>query len=413
MTTVLDLIRDVLGEDLSPDLIARVSEISPAKLRELRDRHRESVGQFSLPEKADGHLRPFVTSEGLSRADLRFEEKDFDYPDVTGSKEDAIKLHLLYCHSLVIHDPLPYILDYFDQKSAPRVALTRLANYLSFLNQVRRCVEAGHLFFFDNVEDIRRARHWPPELLDWDQIKERAASIDVSHDFAAELRPVPEEVRPYLLREALNSIGKTLVANQSQGRKCDLYFPARFYRDALVLVVGVVRGTMDIREVELRVLERLLSADVPNLDTLDLEDVARIRENEECFEVWRRAIGRGLERVAMLEPAGLLEPGMETIRLIREELLDESRRLREKVKESQFVAMAQRGLGTLTSGGLALLTLTALDADYFKPGPRAAQLALSTVYELLRSFLFSASSRPKKALLRHFLLFEKKRSEPG
>lgn len=416
MATVLDIIQEVFEEDLGPDLIIHVSDLSPARLYKFQERYSEFARAFHLPPKRGDHLRPFVTSTALHYAKQIYgfplSDRDFDLPETAGLQEDTIKQHLLYCHSLAVLDPLPYFLDFFRPSQADKQARIRFRNYLIFLNQIRPLVEAGTIFFLDeSYQDAYRRDFfpsrgpkqsfiWPPALADSEQVAVIAAEADLSEAFGeGEVRPL--ELRILYINNALESIATTLVASEFHNRNLDMYFPARFFREALRGVVTRVRENLQIREGELLLLERLLSVKVPNLADLDPQDLVRIREGEETFAKWRRAVGRALERIATLDPY-LLDPAQEATRVMQEELAEEQRRLQDDVKKSRFLAMAQRGFRSFTIGALAAVGLS----YFFDPAAAVARAGGAAVLDLLLSYLGGHGGVSERALWHHFLLFE-------
>src|SRR4051812_40866258 len=72
LMTVLDVIHELFGEELGPDLIARIPSLPDGVLPAFAERYFEFLGYDPIPAKGDGELRPFLTYDGLSVARAKF-----------------------------------------------------------------------------------------------------------------------------------------------------------------------------------------------------------------------------------------------------------------------------------------------------------------------------------------------------
>src|SRR5205823_990874 len=119
--------------------------------------------QFVIPAKPDNELRPYITSKSIRRGKLPFDFRGaFEQAPVTGEEEDVLKQHLLYCHSVAIHDPLPYYLDCVETSYRWEWIKAKITNYLAFLCQVQPLLREGILWLVDDVP-FRGGYHGDPE----------------------------------------------------------------------------------------------------------------------------------------------------------------------------------------------------------------------------------------------------------
>lgn len=85
-------------------------------------------GEFILqiPSKKVAELRPFIDLPQGARNSPGMDFV-FDFSSTVSDRMTSeIKKYLLYCHSLCIRDPLPYLLDYFRLAPNSEFALTQL-----------------------------------------------------------------------------------------------------------------------------------------------------------------------------------------------------------------------------------------------------------------------------------------------
>lgn len=318
----VDIIENTLEDALSPDLVVAVERGLPRKrLVELAARYRTFTQDFRLPPKEPTHLRPFINpsaAEGLHLDRLYLDP--FFRAERSGA-QDVLKHHLLYAHSLVLHDPLPYHLDFFEDEEEPRgrddaEPRKRLASYLGFLRSVRELVTEGVLFFADDqpykMPWLEEHGYWPPYLRDL---------------------PVPSAGSATMFRD-LEGMATTFIASDIHDGQLDLYV-----RDPLSLVAFTdMLKSQTVRRAELNVLQGLLRVRVPALEDLSLRDIVEIRKNEETFDRWRRALSRSLSR---MQSFGLDGHSDEVRRTVHEEARGELAAVGASVKSVSSIIKEQ------------------------------------------------------------------------
>src|ERR1044072_3945038 len=112
--TTVTLIEQSFGEHLGPRVIDSLNTVPTSTLKQFAERYLAAAQSRALPAKPAAHLRPFVTYQSQLVAGPQLDESQIRKGDL-GSwaelQEALIKKHLLYCHELLIYDPLPYFLD--------------------------------------------------------------------------------------------------------------------------------------------------------------------------------------------------------------------------------------------------------------------------------------------------------------
>lgn len=403
MATVLNVFEEVFGDQLGPDFIASIHKQPFERILRFIERYNEFIHSFRLPPKGADHLRPYLTGPSLWYASqvhrLPLTAQNFTIfsgPATAAEQEDAIKQHLLYCHSVAMDDPLPRILYIVEGTSGndPQ-AIDGFANYCTFLNMVKPLVESGVLFFVN--KDTYMSYYFPPSI-DNRKVDEFALKADYSDV------PIKDDIfRHTSFDDAFDGILEVLTASKVHSRNFDLYFPARFFRDAFAAIVSLAKDNLrsmgHSHEKELMLLKQLISIKVPNLADLTPQDIVDIREDR-AFARWRLDIERALDRTLRLDPR-LLEPKQEALRLIRTELEERQAELKEAIKKSRFLSRAKKGARSFVVGGLAALGVSWIS----DPVSGIASSLAGGVAELLISYLGEKRSSSKEALLRHYLLF--------
>src|SRR4051794_22700224 len=149
MKSVIDVIHSVFEVDLGPDLISDLDRIDHKLLFRFRESYAAFANSSVLPTKDQTELRPLATYRALGYTEHLRIDGFLNELDKPALQEDEVKKHLLYCHSLVLDDPLPFILDHFSGRGASGKSRARLASYFAFLNHVKPVVEENILSFVD------------------------------------------------------------------------------------------------------------------------------------------------------------------------------------------------------------------------------------------------------------------------
>jgi hypothetical protein len=222
--TALDVLADGFGDPVGPDLIANLGELRSERVVSAARAYATwaETSENAVPTRPPSELRPFVTFHAMRVAAAKFRlgiDPSFytwgpgASPDLV---EDGIKQLLLYCHGLVLDDPLTYVMDYFVQGETTdpaRRARYRqmLASGLILLSYLRPLIER-HIISF--VPQDRAGREY--RFVAGAAQKIVAETADFSHYSHAAL---PTVMRWDLARQSLGSIRATLaLAEEFLGR---------------------------------------------------------------------------------------------------------------------------------------------------------------------------------------------------
>jgi hypothetical protein len=412
--TVLDFLERACGERFGPDLIRRVEQASLAELTDLLEHHREFRRSAPVPAKAgDGELRPYVPVAGDRTRDaahgLALRIQDFKHRERALMALDSLKHHLLYCHSVAVDDATGYMLFSATAPQASddrfRAKRAELVNYLTFLAGIEPLVRSGVVVLVMDVPDpLDRQRLVPDKAA-------LAADADFSdlsgffrdHFDEAQKQGGPrfELVRQAMLVRAEQLLARGLQTAAAHPGDLDLYLPFRHYEDLLRAAVrsGQTDAPAGLRQVELHVLDQLLSVPVPGLGRLTVADLVAIRGEEAAFARWREGLERALDRIERLDE-DLLDPRAEALRVIRQELQTEQHALEEGIEKSGFLSGARAGLKTFAIGSVA--GVTAIE----EPGPGIAAGAMTGALTLIWDYVAGRRGRERtRALHRQYLVF--------
>ncbi|WP_437929801.1 hypothetical protein WMF37_11285 [Sorangium sp. So ce291] len=380
----IEIVEKTLGESLAPDLIYAIERSFPRRrLVELHHSYKEFTTAFRLPPKKNAELRPFINhaaSEGLGLNALYLDPR---FSPTSTRADSLIKHHLLYAHSVVLHDPLPYHLDFFEDEGAHHSdvnARKRLANYLAFLMNLRPLIEANVLLFADDhpykLPWLERNRHWPP-------YKHLVASKFAGRT-AASLRD-------------LEGMLTTLVASELHEGQLDIYVEdvasLQHFAGAITLAPDQLRPHPQ----EIHVLDRLLKTDVPSISDLSLGDVVSIRKSEEAFDRWRRAMGRAISRIESFGGENLFDDAR---RVIHEEARGELAAAGADVRKVATIAKDQVKAFTITS--LAALAVS----EWHDPTSAIARAGMAGLLSAFWQFMRRGMSGAATSYTRHVALFE-------
>jgi hypothetical protein len=269
--SAMDILDEAFCEPVGPDLIAGLCSIPDARIALAADRYCASALQDPevVPMRRPDELRPFLgfttmalLSEehglGLDPVEL-YALSDRATPEIV---EDAIKHLLLYCHRLIIRDPL---FDLFWQlrlgiprNVGPRNAARRqLLNGLTIFSYLRPLIERDIVSFVAS----------PPTLAT------RTPFYALLED--DEERPPAPTVRRWISGRA--AIVQALEFAEQFPGSCDLLLPAE---DDITVAQRMFNGRPPIppRVRDNRVLHHLVDTEVPWLSELSVSDVVSIRD---------------------------------------------------------------------------------------------------------------------------------------
>ncbi|WP_200967953.1 hypothetical protein [Enterobacter oligotrophicus] len=150
-TNFIDVIENTIGRPLlKKELLKR--PVGSKELVNLGMALNDFNNQYKLPIKKETDLRPSISPRLDTIYDLGFNyvSRIHDVSQFQGAFTGELKKYLLYCHGLVIEDPLVYLLDYFRPGSSNNQhALARLPAINSLLleySDISDLIRSGIVF---------------------------------------------------------------------------------------------------------------------------------------------------------------------------------------------------------------------------------------------------------------------------
>ncbi len=409
--TVFDVLENQFGTCFGPGLIGAVEDASYEQLRELQERIKAFGKTAEVPTKRAGELRPYIPMEKdrLQIAPNEMYLRADDFADARNADValEALKHHLLYCHSLAIDNPLRWILDAFiiDPKPSMLDYLDRqrakAVNFLRFLTRIEPLVRAHVVVLVEG--DLELPFIQDGALRDTNAVCDAADFSDLPWDQLASLEPNDEMVRHALMSHANLQLACGLDAAAKHSEALDLYLPYKHY-EAILRAIAQERTVQLpewVREVELQVLSGILKVSLPGLVALEPQEIVAVREGDEGFARWRASLERGMDRVRALDPE-TINRGMEGLRVINEELLDGRQALEAEISKSSLLSKAKSGLREFSIGSVVALGLIPLAGPAAPLIGGAGNAGLSLLLDMLTGRRNRASAQ---ALHHQYLLF--------
>jgi len=449
VSSSLDLVRRAVGAMDGPEVVAGVRRLSEAQVADLAEAVCARLPQPRVVP-GEGEAWPLVTARASTFATTsgtRFS----DAPGAAGLNLTAamdprfmgsgrfstsVLQALLYCHGLVIEDPLAMAADLYTTSPAQVRAMARsfiTAGTVS-LCEVAPLLDTGVVqTFFTPTADLpdisqprARAREelgrpgasfgtsevWQafeasyvdglsPSLQElWRHIRsgDRHPPLDLVEAGLREddvrvvetFIEVLSELRPAAVVDNCLDIVLTSVAAQARlGARHDLLCPTPLFAKLLFL------GTDDpVHQLRLHELARM---NVPGIADLLVEDAVRIRQTSDAFDQWRRSLSVALERAHTLRrQAGQVD----TTTVVADSIAD--------ARASLFRELG--GSRSVTLGGVTSFVAGALGGAVGAATGGAAAVLLGAAGGLIPAVVQAvtdARRRPPGYIRRHYLVFDK------
>lgn len=436
MTGTLDRFVQHFGTD-GPDLVVAVEAAAPARLRELAA---SVVAAPPVPAAAPAdELRPVITARlgtfaagrGAIEAPAALGVDVFAAADPrrrgSGRFADSVLRSLLYCHGLVLEDPLVLASDMYLSTSEELEPAARafVATAAGSMNEVApllaaRIVETffpsaasaawaeqaqGRLALDADADEAYDAFEalvvdgLHPKLGDFwrslragvvdERLLEEAFGSEQPHAAAAFIAIV-EQLTPQAMAEnAAGVLAHALAGVVQLGGHHDLLLPTPLFER--MLLAGAPGGLDGAR------LRRLVALEVPRLDDLQVEDIVAIRAQSDAFALWRTRLSAALDRA---RAANVNDD--DSRRLVAESLLDARAALFDEVARSRRLSGLRRGVVSFAAGALG----GAVGAS--EGGPSGVSLAAAgALASTIVSAAFSRNALPG-FLRRHYVVFDAK-----
>lgn len=345
---------------------------------------------------------------------------------------------LLYCHGLVIQDPVALGCDMMLSAAEDVRPLARRFVHAAIVTatEISELVDAGIVLPYwiptnterrteELIESLQRPRPakarsltdeaWEafealfvdglhPGLQDlWFQVRAGARQPDLSSlPEAARADPILAETfidvvaslnSEVVVENVLESLAFAVEDVIHIGGAADLFAPSRLFAR---LLLAPTPSPGDVEALRIRELAKL---DVPRLDDLTWRDVMSIRRDDATFAEWRACLGHGLDQIARFRAEGQY---VEAGRLLQEELAPARAHLSEQTAKSSFTARMGSGAIAFVLGALG----GAVGAIDQAPGSMVlaglgAGLGAGAIASSARSTACVAAAR------RHYVLFDK------
>jgi hypothetical protein len=197
----------------------------------------------------------------------------------------------------------------------------------------------------------------------------------------------------------------TLLEEEEQNSRLDLYLPYSFFNDVLKALLPVLAGVGIDKRIDQDALRvsKLISTDLPHLESLSPQDIVALRQNEEAFQMWRVGLSRALDRIRELD-TNLFDQTAEGQKILREEVSELSIRTNEKAKKSKFLREVASSGQTFALGAMGAVGAGALALS--NPVAGGVSTGITAAAGLLLKFLLRESDQATKALQRHIAILE-------
>lgn len=404
--TLVEIIESIFNISLTNKEVKKFDP-SPQLLHDLSLAIQDYYHSYQIPQKEPWELRPYISPQFTPGRSLglgyEFNPKHFDEefkytfdPSITGEMVRNVKKYLLYCHSLCIHDPLPYLLDYFRLSPKSDVACARLPavrNLLSEYAELERLIRrriliplSDEVFGFYSINDI---------------------------ELTQEEKNVLESKIPGLSKIAVvllcNAIRKEQFKAKKLKHNIDLFFPHHDYVTVLKELLRLSEAQFTSREVQEPFNVGILGhISTINPDVVSLDDFLRIRANEELFCEWRNFLGQVFQRLYTRQE-DYTDLEREFREAVQDELFQWKDKLKEKKKKSSvlnqmFEAADKAMIGFIAGALTGLVTAAPPDAI---PGALIGGTiggGMGPAVEFVRNLIRVAWNRPNTLSLRHHFL---------
>ncbi|XQS17086.1 hypothetical protein ACJ6TS_00495 [Citrobacter telavivensis] len=270
----IDVIEESVGRPLLRKELLR-HPIKTVELEKLSVALNDFSRQYELPIKKDTELRPSISPklEQINELGFNYVRRIHDTSQYTGGFTRALKKYLLYCHGLVIEDPLVYLLDYFRHGGANSpYALERLPAINSLLLE------------YSDISDLIRSNIVFPVS------EPLYADNDV---------PYPEESLLKELRLRLSDKSENLsqlaefiyrenFRKQQFSDNIDSFYPSHEYVDVLKEIMIIQNDKFTRDEIITTFGTNVIgNVSLLNLEDVSIEDICFMRKEDELFSEWR------------------------------------------------------------------------------------------------------------------------------
>jgi hypothetical protein len=382
--TSLDVLREVLGDDLSPEVIVAATadqEVLKPRIREmyftrLQDRPN------ATPARRPGEIRPVV--EGMFPIMSSLSQTD--------RVLDSLTFPLLYGHSAAAPDVLDTQLDGTDDYD--------LAALLHVYAAVAPLIDANVLLFLD------------PQPLPWHSGRDFFGLLNelkpLADALGREVMGLPEGMRTFdglVLAERPEAwVLQKWMLFLAQACSQDVDPFPRSRPDELALKTLVAQSQANATGADDPLLATLFQQTTPRLSGLTARAILDVRRDD-SFEAWRGELTSALGDLKLRVDAGLEDLGR---REFTERFTDRARQVDQATRRSKALERLRRPPATFALSIIATASVSALvspeavrDELVFAAGAASTEL-VAVIAALVQGWL---RSPPTKALESHYAVF--------
>lgn len=269
---------DVIEESISRPLLREEllkHPVTKIELKKLSVALNDFSKQYELPIKKDTELRPSISPklEHINELGFNYVRRIHDITQYEGGFTRALKKYLLYCHGLVIEDPLIYLLDYFRLGGTiSPYALERLPAINSLLleySDISDLVKSNIIFPVSEPLYSSNEVPYPEE----DLLKELDCRLKNKNNNLPQLAEF---------------IFKEQFRKQKFSNNVDSFYPSHEHVTVLKEIMKIQNDRFTRDEIITSFGTNILgSISLLNLENVSIEDICFMRKEEELFSEWR------------------------------------------------------------------------------------------------------------------------------
>jgi hypothetical protein len=272
---LIELVASTLGGPLTHATVDGLSASDPtlpALAQALEDFYRG----YQIPRKRRGESRPYVFPPRvqwpapLGKAYWTAAKS----PPQPGAMARAVKTYLLYCHGLCIHDPLPYLLDYYRLAPDGQAAASTVPAIQAVLREYAKMstlIEAGVLIpLSEEVTSFYKTPTLSPHQVR--RLESRLAAV----------------------KEAALQVGEIIRTQQEEAARLedavDLLFPRPVWVEVYKVLLGAHPSRFTQRAWEPFYAGALAGVPAVDADRISSDDLLTMRQEDgrRLFKEWRR-----------------------------------------------------------------------------------------------------------------------------
>jgi hypothetical protein len=387
-TPLSRIIESVLQIPLEAKEVQRLNP-SGETLHQLSLAVKTYYSNFKIKPKEDWELRPYLASPGFGPFNpLGMDYVFGDRSAQPGQMTRNIKKYLLFCNSLCITDQLPYLLDYFEADPNSEYAAARIPAIKALLIEyttLRELLEQGTLIPLSD-EIFGLTQHL---FISEEEKKQIDSTLRLTIDDATSIA---------------TSIRRQQVYSEKLDKHVDMFFPDSRFIPVFKELLRFSEAKFTHKEIQEPFKVGILGdISAINPDAVSIQEILKMRRNEEMFQEWRSFLENVFQKLYLHED-DYNDLDREYLEGVRTELLVWKDKLRRKRKESSFANQLLESAEKIIIGASAGAVIGQLTVGSLGAAIGAAGGALRPGLEGLRGLTRVVTARKGYITLRnHFL----------